>query len=147
MVQVQADRVKAAVNKLKEESRIIQNRGGLTERQEEKVKEAIALLDRGEPQPQSNGIANQRKYLQVLRRVNEISGLAYVILCAAGLGKSAIAGLKDRVRVDLPIEIEKQKGDLAQPVLDKIASDHASKRKLPMLPLSNLTSMLIRRTT
>ncbi|UNI15363.1 hypothetical protein JDV02_001900 [Purpureocillium takamizusanense] len=128
MRRTQPDSVEAAVDRLREESRTIQNRGGLTSRQVERVDDAFALLASGEPPPGSTGAANRSKYLKVLKRVEEINGLAYVVLCAAGLGRSTIACMKESMRVGLPIEMKKQKDDLDQPALEKIASTYTTKQ-------------------
>ncbi|ODA77628.1 hypothetical protein RJ55_07257 [Drechmeria coniospora] len=109
MPRAQPVSIEAIIDRLKEESRLIQNRGALTSQQELRVDDAFALLAAGEPSPESSGKAKRLKYLNVLKRVEEQTGW-HMSSYAPRLS------MKERQRV------------LGRPILEKIASMYKTKK-------------------
>ena len=89
--------IPAAIAKLRDTAQVITRRGGLKKAQLKRVPEAFAGLT-------SSSVDNV--YEGFLRKVYDVAGPQMVVLCAVGLGRTAIKGMKDRVRVDLPFEIK-----------------------------------------
>lgn len=54
-------------------------------------------------------------------------GLEMVTLCAVGLGKSTVAAMKDRVRLQLPSRIKLKADTLGRPILRKLADEYSRK--------------------
>ena len=91
--------VPAAIAKLRDTAQVITRRGGLRKSELKRVPEAFAAL---------TSTSVDDVYEGFLRKVYDVAGPQMVVLCAVGLGRTAIKGMKDRVRVDLPFEIKNE---------------------------------------
>lgn len=116
---------KSALDKLIHASRAVQRRNGVKDAETKRIKEAVRLLREGYPPVDATGAKRQSIYLDFLRKVLEENGRPMVILCAVGLGLSAIAVAKESVRLDLPYEISEH-ASLDNPVLHRLARLHFS---------------------
>lgn len=63
-------------------------------------------------------------YQQFLRKVFKNAGPQIVVLCAVGLGRTAVKAMKDRVRVDLPFELKDQATSLESAIIQSIVDKH-----------------------
>lgn len=54
-------------------------------------------------------------------------GLYMVVLCAAGLGPSAIINMRDRVRVELPHKMKEREDELKSDVLQGLTDTYSAK--------------------
>ena len=61
----------------------------------------MSLVIRENPLPGSNSIAPKKLYLGFQRAVQKLLGWKGVVLCAGGLGMSAIASMGEQLRADL----------------------------------------------
>lgn len=111
-----------ALDRLSHASRAIQRRNGVKDKEAKRIRDAVALLQRGCP-VDSRGENRQKIYLEFLRKVLELSGRSMVVLCAVGLGLSVIAIAKDSVRLNLPYEI-KDNTSLDNAVLCRLANQY-----------------------
>lgn len=123
--------IDAIIDKLIDTSKIIQNRMGLKPAEEIRVTEAFKLLAAGELPPDSKARANRKVYINLLKRIELVFGLNGVVLCAVGLGVSAVASMKDRIRVDIPVKMKEREVDLAQDGVQSIANAYSAKCKQP----------------
>lgn len=116
--------VEAAVEKLQDILSLIQDREGLKPHEVRRVKEAFALL--ANPRARSTSKTGERheSYRLFLKKVEKICGAQMVVLCAVGLGQSAVAGMKERARLGLPSEIGSRKGSLECPDLQLLVENH-----------------------
>jgi hypothetical protein len=110
-----------ALAKLRDFSVVTHRRGGLREDEQKRAAEAVSLLEQGGPEPGSKGEKNRKKYFKFLQKVNDLSGRSMVVLSAAALGLSAVSNMKERLRLDLPYEIDKIKEELLSPTLRDLA--------------------------
>lgn len=55
-----------------------------------------------------------------LRKVSAEAGLQMAILCAVALGRTTVKNFRDRVRVDLPFEIQDRKSSWESSVIEQI---------------------------
>lgn len=115
------------VDKLVDVSIAIKNRGKLKDPEEARVGDAFALLAAGRPPPGCPGEANKSRYLEFLLRVKQFMGPAGVVISAAGLGVSAVAGMRDRLRVDLPVKMKERERQFAKTELETIACIFSAK--------------------
>ncbi|KJK73511.1 hypothetical protein H634G_11240 [Metarhizium anisopliae BRIP 53293] len=115
------------VDKLVDVSIAIKNRGKLKDPEEARVGDAFALLAAGRPPPGCPGEANKSRYLEFLLRVKQFMGPAGVVISAAGLGVSAVAGMRDRLRVDLPVKMKEREREFAKTELETIACIFSAK--------------------
>lgn len=113
--------VQGALAKLRDTSVVIDRRGGFSKEEGKRAADADIVLERGQPTPGSKGEKNRTKYWYFLQKVNELSGRPMVKLCAAALGLSAIANMRERLRVDLPYEITAVKETLLSATLLRLA--------------------------
>lgn len=120
------------VNKLIDVSQMIRSRMGLKPAEKQRVVEAFDLLAAGEPPAGSKALANKRTYVGFLQRVQKVLGLNGVVLCAVGLGMSAVVSMGDRFRVDLPHMLQKREEEIAQDDLQSIANTYAAKLEFNM---------------
>ncbi|KAL4923409.1 uncharacterized protein BDV17DRAFT_244390 [Aspergillus undulatus] len=113
--------VQPALAKLRDSSVVIDRRGDFNKEERKRAVEAEIVLERGQPAPGSRGEKNRTKYWKFLQKVNELSGRAMVLLSAVALGLSAIGNMRERVRIDLPYEINALKETLLNPTLLRLA--------------------------
>ena len=111
-----------ALNKLVDASQVIERRMGVKAAEGKRIDEAFKLLARGVTN--GRGVKQQEPYLDFLRRVRTLVGDTGVALCAAGLGPSAVANMKDRDRVDLPFALKKREDVLRSEHLRRITQFH-----------------------
>jgi hypothetical protein len=117
--------VEKATDKLVDASEVIKRRGDIKDSEKKRVKEAFKLLARG-VSTTSRGAKQQKLYLGYLKRAQELLGNSAVVLSAVGLGQSAIANTKDRVRVDLPFALKERQDDIVNDVLQGLADSYAT---------------------
>lgn len=111
--------VEKAVDKLIDASKVIQNRMGVKPAEDKRVNAALTLL--------AGPFSKQHEvYLNFLRRVQKVMGLSMVVLCAAGLGPSAIIGMRDRIRVDLPCAMKEREDELKSDVLQGLTDTYSA---------------------
>lgn len=115
------------VEKLIDASKVIQHRMGLKLAEEKRVHEAFTLLANGLPSANSKGAKQREVYLDFLQRVQKVVGLSKVVLCAAGLGPSAVANMRDRVRVDLPFKIREREDAFESEIPQSLANAYSAK--------------------
>jgi len=115
-----------AIDKLIDTSRLIELRMAFKAAEGKRVREAFEVLTSGAPQPGSKGFKQKTVYLEVLQRVLTLLGPAEVALCAAALGPSSIAALKDRDRVALPHEMKKRKARFRGQHIQRLASQQST---------------------
>ena len=105
----------AAIVKLKDTAQVATRRGDLTKVEKKRVIELAATLK----DPCSSGV-----YENFLRQVLGVAGPQMAVICAVGLGRTAIKGMKDRVRVDLPFEIREQVSSLETPAFKRVVEEY-----------------------
>lgn len=113
--------VAKAVDKLTDTARLIELRLAFRAVEEVRVRDAFKLLAQGRPLPGSKGSKQKIAYLEFLQRVQNLQGSAGVALCAAALGPSRVASLKERERIEIPHEMKKRKSQLSGQTLCNLA--------------------------
>jgi hypothetical protein len=113
--------VQDALAKLRDSSAVIDRRGGYSKEEGRRAAETETILAQGQPAPGSKGEKNRTKYWTFLQKVDKLSGRPMVHLSAAALGLSAVANMRERVRLDLPYEIDAIKKTLLNPTLLRLA--------------------------
>ncbi|RHZ48754.1 uncharacterized protein CDV56_105271 [Aspergillus thermomutatus] len=129
--------VESAMTKLLHTSRTIQRRNGVRPPEAKRIKHAASLLREGSPPPDAVGAGRQTTYLHFLQK---LSGNSMVVLCAVGLGLSAIAIAREDVLLDLPHEINSTIAALDNPVLRRLANEYmgVAERTPPVRSTSDL---------
>jgi hypothetical protein len=112
--------IESVIDKLVDSSRLIQQRPGLKPPEENRVTEAFNLLATGPPSKGAKGAKQRTVYLEFLQRVNATLGRDKVVLCAAILGPSSVAGMRDRVRVELPHRMKERSEEFHCGVLQSL---------------------------
>ncbi|KAL8290964.1 hypothetical protein RB600_006439 [Gaeumannomyces tritici] len=130
MPQKQKASISDMVDKLVEVSVVMKNRMGLKPAESDRVRGAFELLAAGMPPTDARGRANKLVYVEFLQRVQHLLGSEGVVLCAVGLGVSAVASMGDKRRVDLPHELNIRWQEIPQDSLKGIA-DEFSKKYFP----------------
>ncbi|KAI3051399.1 hypothetical protein CBS147353_11601 [Aspergillus niger] len=94
-----------AVAKLAKFSSLTHHRTYLKDPEIKRVDEALQLLTNGRPSSGAKGAKQKITYLESLRNLRKKFGDTGVILCAAGLGASSIANMREEERVYLPSKL------------------------------------------
>jgi hypothetical protein len=115
----------SALEQLVQTSRDVERRNGVKEKEKKRILAAATLLRNGYPPQDSRGASRQSTYLDFLHKVLQLNGQSMVVLCAIGLGLSAIAIAKESIRLNLPYEIQNHPG-LDNPVLRRLARQYFS---------------------
>lgn len=110
-----------AVAKLVKFSKLTHHRTYLTDIQKQRVDEAFQLLTNGRRPDGAKGAKQKNIYLEVQRNVRKKFGDTGVVLCAAGLGSSAIANMRDEERVFLPYQLGEAWNELETDVFKNLA--------------------------
>ena len=116
----------AVMNKLRDTAIAINRRGRAKPHEQRRIDEALTLLA-NRVTLKDMGIRSQSTYLDFLQKVHEGAGLSMVGLRAVGLGKSAIGFLKERIRIDLPYEIQKVFASLDNRFLHDVCEGYPTK--------------------
>ncbi|QSS66930.1 hypothetical protein I7I51_03142 [Histoplasma capsulatum] len=120
--------VDSAVRRLREFSELTEHRMGLKPREARRVHAAFQLLATGPPSD-SKRTAQSIDYFEFLQRVKTLTGNDGIVLCAAGLGPSAIVNMKDAVRVYLPSKLKQEWAGFKIGVLQALAKNYAEGTK------------------
>lgn len=117
-----------ALGKLREASEIIESREGVKQHEGKRIQEALRLVKMlPAPIPSASKTAERKEsYQQFLRKVENLCGLEMVTLCAVALGKSAIASMKDHVRLRLPSKIKIEEDTLKCSTLPKLIEEYSN---------------------
>ena len=102
--------VEKVLNKLIDVAGLVEKRKGVKDIQERRIREAVNLVKNDETTTVKG--SKREAYLTFLKLTREVVGDAGVVLCAIALGSSAVGGMKDRVKVELPYAL-KAKLDLS----------------------------------
>lgn len=100
--------VESAMDKLSHFATLTKHRMGLRATEKKRVDGAFELFATGPPPASSKGAKQKMLYLEFLQRVRTLVGDAGVVFCAAGLGSSAIANMKDSDRVFLASSLKEK---------------------------------------
>ena len=103
-----------ALMRLADTAITIQRRGRLKQSESKRVKEFITAVVLTQP----GGV-----YEQFLRKVSDEAGLQMALLCSVALGRTAVKGMRERVRVDLPFEIKDNKTRWENSTLQNLVSE------------------------
>jgi hypothetical protein len=112
-----------ALAKLCDTAQIISRRGGLKPSELKRVQEAAAAIT-GSNNVTTSDTEEGDAYQQVLCKIYKNAGPQMVVLCAVGLGRTAVKGMKDRVRVDLPFELKDHAASLESTIIQSIVDKH-----------------------
>ena len=126
-----------AIDKILDVSNLIELRMSLKEAEKSRVLDAFALLAHGSPKADSKGLKQRVVYLEVLRKLEALLGMPEVAICAAALGPTSVAALKDRDRVKLPHEMKKVQARIRSDILVQLAKTCYTKCMFPPLAHSN----------
>lgn len=114
-----------ALEKLREASETIESRGGVRPHEGRRVEEALQLITASPLRSGSKAAERRQCYQQFLMNVEKLCGIEMVTLCAVGLGKSAVASMKDSVRLRLPSRIKPQTDSLGRSLLRKLVDEYS----------------------
>ena len=117
-----------SVTKLVKFSKLAHHRTYLKDSEQKRVDEAFQLLTNGRPPADSKGAKQKTTYLETQRNIRKKLGDTGVVLCAAGLGPSAISNMRDEERVYLPSKLNEQWNELELDVFQNIADGIARGR-------------------
>lgn len=87
----------------------------------------------GPPPESSKGVKQRVVYLEFLQKIQKVLGPSMVVLCAVGLGLSAVAAMRDRVRVGLPHAMKEREDAFKRDILDGLANTYSTKCELSTL--------------
>ncbi|OJD26559.1 hypothetical protein ACJ73_02049 [Blastomyces percursus] len=124
--------VESAVNRLREFSKLTQHRMDLKPREARCARAAFQLLATGPPSTDPKRVSQSIRYFEFLQRVQTIlgnEGNVGIVLCAAGLGPSAIFNMKDTVRVYLPSKLKEEWASFEIGVLQTLAKNYTKATK------------------
>ena len=113
---------------------------GLKPAEEERVRYAFAMVISKAPPTDTTRAKNRNEYISFLQRVHTILGLPKLVLCAAGLGPSAVVNMKDRTRVDLPFAMKEREGEFESNVLQNVANSFSAKELRYSQPSNDITN-------
>ncbi|KAI9888495.1 MAG: hypothetical protein M1814_006886 [Vezdaea aestivalis] len=118
--------VEKAMERLLNALRVIKYREDVKKGEQTRVQEAFVLLAGSQQEVTSQATQRQRNYQWLLKKANTAIGPHIVMLCAIGLGQSAIGGMKDHIRADLLEEMIKRRETLECPILCKLAEKYST---------------------
>lgn len=121
-----------AVRKLVKFTTMTHHRTHLKDAEMNRVDEALQLLTNGRPATGAKGAKQKNTYLGSLRNLRKKFGDTGVILCAAGLGPSTIANMREEERVFLPSRLSDYWNELELDVF-KARADGLNQGTVPVL--------------
>lgn len=112
-----------ALGRLLRAAQLIELRKGVKPVEDTRIKEAVSLLVEKPDLGDSQVSKRRHVYYNFLLRMYEV-GFSFVILCAVGLGQSAVVNLKDEYRLELLSKIREKKSQLENPTLDQLQAQY-----------------------
>jgi len=91
-----------------------------------RINYALQLVATSSAPSGSKTAERQESYQHFLKRVEKLCGLEMVALCAIGLGKTAIAGMRESVRLELPSSIKLMENTLKCSPLRKLIQERSA---------------------
>ena len=116
----------AAVTKLLEISKLICSRNGVKQNEGTRIQEAFKLVASSSSKAISKTDLRRNSYQRFLKRVEVVNGVQAIVLCAVGLGQSAVANMRDKERLQLLSEIKKRGKALKSPLFQNLAMIHSA---------------------
>jgi hypothetical protein len=95
-----------------------------------RIDDALKLVATSSAPLGSKRIDRQESYQVFLKKVEKLCGLEIVALCAVGLGKIAIAAMRERVRLELPFSIKLEENTLKCSALRKFTQERPAKDQM-----------------
>jgi hypothetical protein len=112
--------IEESIKRLRRTSELVHCRNGVKAHEERRIKDAIATLNEHPDLSATKTAERRQHYRHFLSQIVENGGRQLVILCAIGLGQSAVAAMKEANRLLLPQEIRKHKAALQKPILQTL---------------------------
>jgi len=113
-----------AVEKLIDTFNLIQYREDVRPQEAKRIQDAFALMAGTSGEGRVSQAAERRNsYRWLLKKAQDAFGPQLVVLCAVGLGQSAIGGMTDRVRLEFLEAIKKKEQVLKSAILQKLADE------------------------
>ncbi|SLM36761.1 hypothetical protein LPUS_06434 [Lasallia pustulata] len=115
-----------AVEKLINTSKLIEYREDVRPQEAKRIQDAFTLMAEPSGEGRASQAAERRNnYRWLLKKVQDTVGPQLVVLCAVGLGQSAIGGMTDRVRLEFLEVIKEQEEALKSAILQKLANEYS----------------------
>lgn len=115
-----------AVEKLIDTSKLIQYREDVRPQEAKRIQDAFAMMAETSEEGRASQAAERRNsYRWLLKKVQDAIGPQLVLLCAVGLGQSAIGGMTDRVRLEFLEAIKEQEEALKSAILQKLGDKYS----------------------
>ena len=118
--EIESAHVQAVIDALRKASVNIKRHDGVRTREKQQVQEAFELVSAPSESASSKQMRRKHSYQRFLKKVQEMTSLRMVVLCAVGLGKSRVASMRDGVRLSLPLQIRGHEASLDCEVLQSI---------------------------
>lgn len=118
--------VHSAILKLLETSKSISTYGDIKPKESSRVGQAFSLISNSSGPETSKTEKRRECYRVFLRRVNDVAGSQAVVLCAVGLGQSAVSNMKGETRLLLPARIKMCADNWGSELLQTIALKYSS---------------------
>lgn len=118
--------VETAINKLLESLQAIRFHDGVKPQEEKRIQEAFILLLEPQKRVETKTQERQQCYRELLTNLHREVGLQAVVLCAVGLGQSAVANMRERLKIDLVAAVKAQKEVLSCAILEKLVEKYST---------------------
>jgi hypothetical protein len=115
-----------SIDKLYKTVEIIKLREAVKPHEDKRIQAAFAFADQRKSTSSKTG-ERWDNYRRFLKKINDDCGPQLVLICAVGLGQSAIAGMKEHNRLRLPLEVKKHEHALKSPIIHKLAEENCAK--------------------
>jgi len=112
-----------AVKKLTATFMLIRYRERVRPHEAKRIQDAFTLIAESSGEGVSKTIDRRNSYRWFLKKVRDEIGPQMVVLCAVGLGQSAVGGMRDRVQLEFLAEIKEREEALKSAVLQKLVDE------------------------
>lgn len=119
--------VETAMNKLHGCLQAIYFREGVKPHEGKRIEEAFILLSVSEGCVESKTQKRREGYRELLKNLHKAVGRQAVVLCAVGLGQSAVANMKESLKIELVAAVKAQKEALSCAILEKLVEEYSVK--------------------
>ena len=113
-----------AVQKLIDAFTLIQYREDVKPHEATRIQDAFSSMTESFQEGSSHTIKRRNTYRWFLKKVQDAAGPQMVVLCAVGLGQSAIAGMRDRILQEFLAGIKEKEKVLTSTILKKLADEY-----------------------
>ena len=119
--------IETVMKKLYGSLQAIQFHEGVKSQEGKRIEEAFTLLSASEGTIESKTQKRRECYRELLKILHKVAGRQAVVLCAVTFGQSAVANMRESLKIGLVAALKAEREELSCAILEKLGEEYAAK--------------------